>query len=130
MMNPKNFMSMASQDLQKEGGLIAPPPGTLKSPYRPVGIGLMTCLQAGFIGDLPARFYIRHDCRQVSDSQINVIYHSTRDEAHEYLPVFLMTCQQADLINDRLQAGFDNDLPSGSFDEYSAYFLLTVPHVS
>ena len=82
MMNPKNFMSMASQDLQKEGGLIAPPPGTLKSPYRPVGIGLMTCLQAGFIGDLPARFYIRHDCRQVSDSQITVIYHSTRDEAH------------------------------------------------
>ena len=39
MMNPKNLMSVATQGLHKEGGLIGPP-CTWKSPYRPAGIGL------------------------------------------------------------------------------------------
>ena len=40
MMNPKNCMSVALRDFKKVRGLIAPPPSTWKSPYRPEGIWL------------------------------------------------------------------------------------------
>ena len=63
----------------------------------------MISLQGGFIRDLPAsRFYIRHDCRHVSDSQI---------PACRQVPV--LTCLYAGFIDVISSGKFIGDLPIG-----------------